>query len=502
KSKTVTPSPAAASSGTAFAFDTPRRQRPTPQPLTEKRQAKKTPRGVADLYGSVNEGDVVNHNDKNSLLKLCCPDCNGSRDTCSPESLTAEYIRVYGKDHWDALHAMDRPVVTFPGSENDEHEEELSGDSQTTDDYNECFSSSESSTSSATRFRTPSRRKNSVSRKFWTKYQSGINTPAALFPNSEEPVESREYLSEIGQSDLTPKMRAILVDWLIELSEHFSFAPATLHLAITMADRVLASGPFSADEDQIDDDASYDENDDNFSFGSKCYKIRRSRYQLLGGACTWMACKLMELHAPKVRDIAYVSDGFYTVTQVKSMERRVCNALKFAFFQQPTPPQFLLEFLRASYEGDRLLNDGEEVTRCQHSFCGTHQFVTKSAFQELANYLLELGRLSFTPVSQKPSLLAAAAVYLARVTMNLRSQSKTSCDDTGFWTPTLRHYSGYSKDDLKETVLTIHAYQVTAESNTKLKAAFSKYRTRKRHRVALRTVVPRDHLLVGLDKEK
>jgi cyclin A len=434
--------------------------------------------------------------DTNHALAWCCADCNGSKETCSAESLTAQYIRVYGKEHWDALHAMDRPVITFPVSQEGADTERTEQDDQSRegDDGGHSASSASSGTSTATRLQTPRRNRNSVGRRFWTRYQSGEISPVTLFPGPEAPVESKEYLTEIGQSDLTPKMRAILVDWLIELSEHFSFGRETLHLAITMTDRVLASGPFSEDEDQMDGDEScYNAGDyDEMSFTSKCYKIRRSRYQLLGGACTWMACKLMELHAPKVIEFAYVSDGFYDVDQVKSMERRVCNALKFAFFQEPTPYQFLLEFLRASYEGDRLLQHADQ---CQHSHCGIDPLTT-STFHELANYLLELGRLSFTPVTQKPSLLAAAATYLARVTMNIRSpgQPKPSCDRNGFWTPTLHHYSGYSKQDLKETVLAVHAYQMAAENNTKLKAAFTKYKSRKYKRVALTTVVLQDQL--------
>merc|ERR1711865_426739 len=54
------------------------------------------------------------------------------------------------------------------------------------------------------------------------------------------PCESTQPM--LVQPQLTPKMRSILLDWLIELSEHFTFASSTLHLAINLVDRVLASG--------------------------------------------------------------------------------------------------------------------------------------------------------------------------------------------------------------------------------------------------------------------
>ena len=95
----------------------------------------------------------------------------------------------------------------------------------------------------------------------------------------------------------------------------------------------------------------------------------------------------------------------------------------------------------------------------------------------MTNYLLELGRLPYGPVTRKPSLLAAASIYLARVTLY---------QDTT-WTPTLEYYSGYRKSDLEVTVREIHSYQVSAEESN-LKSTFTKYRSKKYDRVAFKTV--------------
>jgi hypothetical protein len=101
-------------------------------------------------------------------------------------------------------------------------------------------------------------------------------------------------------------------------------------------------------------------------------------------------------------------------------------------------------------------------------------------------YLLELGRLPYDPVTQKPSLLAAAAVYLARVTLGVQS-SDVSVDPLGRWTRTLEYYTGYSHEELKETVLAIHSYHLAAEES-QLKSVFTKYKSKKHNRVALKTV--------------
>ncbi|KAG7360486.1 cyclin-like protein [Nitzschia inconspicua] len=519
KSKTVTPSPAAANAA-SFGFTTPRlrgrrslstRSRSGQQELLSKAVL---PPGVVDLYPP----------NCPSSLECFCDNCNGNAQNCSWASLTSDYIRVYGHEHWNILRRLEWPVFgacqpsrynwttsadnnSSPSSTSDvelesnqvDHNDTVVEDDADEDDH------SHASVASPTSQRvpvTPLQGHNYVDRNIWYQAQrpDQHHSPTKkLFPQQDLPKESSAFLKELHQPELTPKMRAILVDWMIELSEHFQFGPDTLHLAITLADRVLASGPLSeegalAADDELcdreeDEDESRNQENDNelISLGTKCYRIRRSRYQLLGGTCTWIACKLLETNPPKAKDIAYVSDGFYSVSQVKSMERRICNALQFAFFQEPTPYQFLLEFLRASHEGDLVDSDQEP---CSHSFCGI-QPVTHSKLTNMANYLLELGRMPFSPTTHKPSLLAAASVYLARSALNLRSKRPDpSCDLEGVWTPSLEYYSGYSKEDLKETVSVLHAYHMAAESLTNLKATFVKYRMRKYQSVAYHTVVP------------
>lgn len=45
------------------------------------------------------------------------------------------------------------------------------------------------------------------------------------------------------QPELAPRMRGILVDWIVELSEEYKLSPTTFHLAITLIDKALASKP-------------------------------------------------------------------------------------------------------------------------------------------------------------------------------------------------------------------------------------------------------------------
>jgi hypothetical protein len=44
----------------------------------------------------------------------------------------------------------------------------------------------------------------------------------------------------VTQGDITPAMRAILVDWLVEFADDFNFPADTLHLAVSYVDRFFS----------------------------------------------------------------------------------------------------------------------------------------------------------------------------------------------------------------------------------------------------------------------
>ena len=55
----------------------------------------------------------------------------------------------------------------------------------------------------------------------------------------DDSLESGSTTMISNQPQLTTKMRAVLVDWLIELSQEYESLPETLHLAIALVDRSL-----------------------------------------------------------------------------------------------------------------------------------------------------------------------------------------------------------------------------------------------------------------------
>jgi hypothetical protein len=585
QTKSVTPSPIATSTttGTAFGFDSP----------NEKDDQRSLPSGVVDLYNDDSTTTTTTTTNisvepsnqqlrrrrstkpkqsrSSSSLSLLSSRCeyNGRSiaysDSSTTESLTVHFIQTYGEEYWNILHESERAIINDPSKTSDNSSSNLSspkrrnrrgigipfGSPQSTS--TSSSSSSVSSSTTAMSKVTPNERQNDfVVNEDWNKKKNIRNL-------HQQPCESTTLMSV--QPNLTPKMRSILIDWLIELSEHFSFESSTLHLAVTMVDRVLASGrslhgggddeqrrrrrPRSSsqtfslsstsasmltkdshnnsydsglDTDEEDDNEDDNDNYDDDEEGSKdtrCYLIPRDRFQLLGATCVWLACKVKEIAPPKAKEIAYVSDHIYTVEQIKTMERRVCNALNFTFFEAPTPHHFLFEFMRASFAQESAASTSTGTTTCTNSTtggcsCGCRRCIIPAAatgvglaidsvFRDMAHYLLELGRLPYGPTGRKPSLLAAAVVYLTRVTLGIpratiahRSLSSSS-ECNAYWTPTLEYYTGYAKSDLFETVLELHAYHMAAET-TNLKAVFSKYKTKRFHRVALKTVVLREDL--------
>lgn len=421
-SNEVTPSPASptTSRSPSFAFNSP---------LPKRRLSRVTsalPEGVIDLYPSKDSFEF--------------PPCPCGQDDCSAHALTTSFIQSYGNDYFTQLKEREEPAITPPSPMTP----------QNTSVSATARSRSSSSESSIESHATPEHRKDFVY--IDTSQVEGI-----------EPIESDLFLHY--QPELTPKMRAILVDWIIELSEHFDFGPAALHLSVTLVDKVLARGPLSMyDIDEVDEDRL-----DDGESKTNCFLISRDRFQLLGAACTWLACKVEELNPPTVSEIAYVSDNIYSTEQIKRMERRICNALNFSIIHQ-TPYPYTYEFIRASNE-------------CCRPSCHAE---SSQVFHQMVMYLLEIGRLPYLPVTRKPSLLAASAVYIARVALGIKSNDK-SVDPLGRWTRTLHYYTGYSRDDLKETVLAIHGYHRAAEE-TNLKSVFAKYKSKKHQRVALKTV--------------
>ncbi|KAL0297301.1 UNVERIFIED_CONTAM: Cyclin-A2-1 [Sesamum radiatum] len=175
-----------------------------------------------------------------------------------------------------------------------------------------------------------------------------------------------DYMEKI-QPDITQGMRAILIDWLVEVSDEYRLVPDTLYLTVNLIDRFLS---------------------ENY--------IEKQKLQLLGVTCMLIASKYEEICAPRIEEFCFITDNTYTKDEVVKMESRVLNFLGFQL-SVPTTKKFLRRFIQAaqlSYE------------------------VPSVELEFLANYLAELTLIEYSFLKFLPSLIAASAVFLARWTLN------------------------------------------------------------------------------------
>ncbi|KAG5225334.1 cyclin-A2 [Salix suchowensis] len=240
---------------------------------------------------------------------------------------------------------------------------------------------------------------------------------------------SIDYMEKL-QRDISPSMRGILIDWLVEVSEEYTLVPDTLYLTVNLIDRFLSQ---------------------NY--------IEKQRLQLLGVACMLIASKYEEICAPRVEDFCLITDNTYTRGEVLRMESQVLNFLHFQL-SVPTTKSFLRRFIQAAQASSK-------VPRVELEF--------------LANYLAELTLVEYNFLKLLPSLVAASAVFLARWTLDQSDHP---------WNSTLEHYTSYTSSELKTTVLALEDLQLNTNGCC-LNAIRDKYRQQKFKSVATWTSVQR-----------
>lgn len=197
--------------------------------------------------------------------------------------------------------------------------------------------------------------------------------PSATATTHSDEEDNDEKLVGV-QTDVTKRMRSILIDWLVEVAVEYSLADESLFLAISLLDRFLAA---------------------------ECLESR-GHLQLLGITCMLIAGKFEEVYCPTIDDYIFISDNIYHRTQVVEMERRVLAALNYDLCV-PT----CYTFLRHFWHLFGLAN--APITEVFPSL--TSQFPpVKSREFHLATYVLELAMINAEPLKYLPSEMATAAI--------------------------------------------------------------------------------------------
>jgi cyclin B len=198
---------------------------------------------------------------------------------------------------------------------------------------------------------------------------SFIATPEAQF--------MPEYGYMNNQRDINEKMRAILIDWLIEVHYKFRLKEETLFITCNIIDRYLCKAP-----------------------------VKRQVLQLVGVTAMLIASKYEDIYPPPLHDFVYITDNAYTGKDIIKMEYEILKTLEFNV-TTPSSFTFLNRFLKVS--------KADSVT------------------ESLATYLVELPLIEYRMLKYSPILVAASAVYVASHILKKRMNWRDfMADYTGF----------------------------------------------------------------------
>ncbi|XP_023015526.2 G2/mitotic-specific cyclin-B-like [Leptinotarsa decemlineata] len=189
----------------------------------------------------------------------------------------------------------------------------------------------------------------------------------------------------------TPQMRAVLIEWVIEVHMEHKMLPETLHLCVWIVDKYL----------QV-----------TKSVGRKCL-------QLVGTSALLIASKYEEIDIPDLETFKDLTDNAFSIKQILKMERELLRTVDFSL-GRPSPLIFLRRYNRIAQ------------TRKEHHFLGM--------------YLLELGLMDPKMSPVKPSLQAAAACCLS---MGILDGTN---DFSKLWVPALVMETEYTYTDFMGAV--------------------------------------------------
>lgn len=184
------------------------------------------------------------------------------------------------------------------------------------------------------------------------------------------------------QAAINAKMRAILVDWLVDVHKKYKLRPETLFLAVNIIDRFL-----------------------------DIKLVPQKTLQLVGVTALLIAAKFEEVYPPQIKEFVHVTDKAYTKEEILNMEVVMLTALQFKICR-PTAINFLERY--------------QSVNGCT------------DAHRDLAQYLLELTLMDYKAIKYAPSHLAAAAILLSNKLLRRPSWTPAAVRQTKMTEPMLK----------------------------------------------------------------
>ncbi|KAH3809802.1 G2/mitotic-specific cyclin-B3-like [Dreissena polymorpha] len=178
------------------------------------------------------------------------------------------------------------------------------------------------------------------------------------------------------QKHLTSSMRAILVDWLVEVQENFELNHETLYLAVKLVDMYVSR-----------------------------VHTPKEALQLVGAVALFIAAKFDERCPPLVEDFLYICDDAYKRKEFLDMERCLLKAIGFDI-GMPLSYRFLRRYAKCARSSMETLT--------------------------LGRYILEMSLMEYDFIQRRDSEMAAASLLLALRMKNCGEWTKTMVYYTGY----------------------------------------------------------------------
>lgn len=212
----------------------------------------------------------------------------------------------------------------------------------------------------------------------------------------------------------TPRMRSVLVNWLVDVHLNFKLVSETLYLCVSIIDRYL----------------------------NKNKTVGRDNLQLVGAAALFLACKYEETYVPCIDDFTYMCDDIFTKKHILQMEQSILKTVNYSL-GSPNALHFLRRYSKLT-----------EVNSTHHN---------------LSKFILESTLLQHEFSSVLPSLLAASASSLStRLLCTPEQQTKTL--------KVLHYVSGYNRHDISPFLKKLAGLLLT-QASSKYRAVRKKYST-------------------------
>ena len=158
------------------------------------------------------------------------------------------------------------------------------------------------------------------------------------------------------QYEINEIMRAILIDWIIDIHYRFKLRQETLFMTIWLIDTYLS-----------------------FAF------VPREKFQLLGITCLLISCKSHEIYYPKQNKLIEMTDNAYTKEEMLTMENEILKKLNF-YIVCPNPLDFY-NILSKMFNFDK-----------KHYYLG--------------NYFIESALVYYQILKYSSSVIACSCAYL------------------------------------------------------------------------------------------